>query len=180
MPKLATKKPRIAVYPGSFDPITIGHVDIVERVAKMFDRVIVLVAVSSEKATLFSVDEKMELIRQVFAKRKNISVDSWQGLTVDYVRQQGAQVIARGLRAVVDFEYEMAMAGMNKKLAPDIETVLVFASPEYYFISSRWIKEVAKNGGNLKGLVPSQVAVALKEKLSTRTKPVKTKQSKKK
>jgi pantetheine-phosphate adenylyltransferase len=156
---------KIAVYPGSFDPMTLGHQDIIERISKIYDRVIVLVSVSEQKSSLFSVEERMHLIKKSLAKIKNVQVDSHQGLTVDYVKKAKAQVIVRGLRAVVDFEYELTMANMNRKLNPQIETVLVFASPEYYFISSRGVKEVAKNGGSLKGLVSSMVGGQLKKKL---------------
>ncbi len=126
---------------------------------------IVLISVSDQKTSLFNIEEKTKLIRRSLSHLKNIKVDSHQGLTIDYVRSQKAQVIVRGLRAVVDFEYELTMANMNKKLAPEIETILVFASPEYYFISSRGVKEVAKNGGSLKGLVSSKVGTELKNKL---------------
>lgn len=160
-----SKSQRIAVYPGSFDPITLGHQDIIERISLIYDEVIVLVSVSDQKTALFSTDEKVELIKKSLSRLKNVKVDSHKGLTIDYVRSKKAQVIVRGLRAVVDFEYELTMANMNKKLAPEIETILVFANPEYYFISSRGVKEVAKNGGSLKGLVAHEVGRELKRKL---------------
>lgn len=156
---------RIAVYPGSFDPITMGHVDIINRIAPLYDQVIVLVAQSSQKQSMFSAEERKELIEKSLPHAKNVKVDIFGGLTVDYMKRVKAQVIVRGLRAVVDFEYEMTMANMNKKLAPDIETLLVFASPEYYYISSRGVKEVAVNGGSLKGLVPDVVITAMEKKL---------------
>ncbi len=159
---------RIAVYPGSFDPITMGHVDIVERIAAAFDEVVVLISESTQKSSLFTREERKKLIQSVFSERKNIIVDTWDGLTVDYLAKINAGIIVRGLRAVVDFEYEMTMASMNKKLAPQVETMLVFASPEYYFISSRGVKEVAKNGGSLAGLVPDVVSQALAIKLKKR------------
>lgn len=155
-----------AVYPGSFDPITSGHVDIINRISKVFDHIVILVAQSPQKSNLFTDVERVELIRQSLAHLKNVSVDFFGGLTTDYMRSHSAQVIVRGLRAVVDFEYEMTMASMNKKIAPDIETMLVFASPEYYYISSRGVKEVAQHGGSLEGLVPEHVKVALKKKFS--------------
>lgn len=155
---------KVAVYPGSFDPITLGHVDIVERLSKIFDQVIVLVAESPRKTHLFSPEERQQMVRQSF-QQKNVEVDIFEGLTVDYLRKVNAQVIVRGLRAVVDFEYEMTMANMNKKLAPQIETLLVCASPEYYYISSRGVKEVALNRGSLKGLVPDHVIDFLNKKL---------------
>ena len=159
-----------AVYPGSFDPITMGHVDIIERLTKIFDNVTVLVAHSSQKVGTFSAQERKELIQKSLSHLKNVKVEIYEGLTTDYMRQVKAQVIVRGLRAVVDFEYEMTMASMNKKLAPDIETMLVFARPEYYYISSRGVKEVAQNGGSLKGLVPKNVVAPLKKKLMKKKK----------
>lgn len=159
---------RIAVYPGSFDPITNGHIDIIQRISKQFDEVIVLIAHSSAKQGLFSVAERKELIQKSLPQIKNMRVDSFEGLTVNFVKENKAQVIVRGLRAVVDFEYELTMASMNKKLAPDIETMLVFASPEFYFISSRGVKEVALNQGDLSGLVPEVVGAELKKKVVSR------------
>lgn len=156
---------KIAVYPGSFDPITLGHVDIINRLAPIYDHVIVLVAQSSQKQSMFTADERKILIEKSLVGLKNVSVDIFAGLTVDYMKTAHAKVIVRGLRAVVDFEYEMTMANMNKKLAPDIETLLVFASPEYYYISSRGVKEVAMNGGSLKGLVPNHVIEAMQQKI---------------
>jgi pantetheine-phosphate adenylyltransferase len=157
---------RIAVYPGSFDPITLGHVDIIDRISPLYDQVIVLIANSSQKNSLFNVEERKKLVEMSLAHLKNIKVDIFDGLTVDYMRRNKAQVIVRGLRAVVDFEYEMTMASMNKKLAPEIETTLVFARPEYYYISSRGVKEVAVNHGSLKGLVNDLVEKALFAKYS--------------
>lgn len=155
---------KIAVYPGSFDPITIGHVDIVQRVSKIFDQVIVLVAESSDKNYLFNSDERADFIRRSFHDQKNIQVDIHKGLTIDYMRKKNAQVIVRGLRAVADFEYEGTLANMNYRLAPDIETFMIFSRPEYYFISSRGVKELAKNGGELKGLVPDFLKENLENK----------------
>ncbi|MEY4617082.1 MAG: phosphopantetheine adenylyltransferase [Pseudomonadota bacterium] len=148
---------KIAVYPGSFDPITIGHLDIIQRLSPLYDEVVVLVSHSPNKSYLFSSQERKEMLETSLSHLKNIRVDIHEGLTVDYLRKINAKVIVRGLRAVVDFEYEMAMASMNKKLAPEIETVLIFASPDCYYISSRAIKEIARFGGNLDGLVPSHV-----------------------
>lgn len=153
---------RIAVYPGSFDPITIGHIDIIERISPLYDEVRVLIALSPSKTSLFSVDERKEFILKSLSHLQNIRVDSFQGLTVEYMKKNQAKVIIRGLRAVVDFEYEITMSSMNKKLAPEIETLLVFARPEYYFISSRGVKEVALNQGDLSGLVPKVVEDALR------------------
>ncbi len=155
---------KIAVYPGSFDPITIGHVDIVQRVSKIFDQVIVLVAESSDKNYLFNSEERADFIGRSFHDQKNIQVDIHKGLTIDYMRKKNAQVIVRGLRAVADFEYEGTLANMNYRLAPDIETFMIFSRPEYYFISSRGVKELAKNGGELKGLVPDFLITNLENK----------------
>ncbi len=156
---------KVAVYPGSFDPITLGHVDIIQRLSLVFDEVIVLVAKSSTKPGLFDPQERKTLIQKTLKDFKNVEVDIFEGLTVNYLKQIKAQVIVRGLRAVVDFEYEMTMASMNKKLQPEIETMLMFAAPEYYYISSRGVKEVAENGGSLKGLVPELVIESLVQKL---------------
>ena len=156
---------QIAVYPGSFDPITSGHVDIIHRLSEIFDQVIVLVAQSGDKAYMFSGEERAEFVRKQFSHKKNIQVDIFQGLTVDYMKSKGAKVIVRGLRAVADFEYEGTVAYINKKFAPEIETFMIFSKPEYYFISSRGVKELAKNGGNLSGLVPEIVIPELVKKL---------------
>ncbi|MNJ92673.1 Phosphopantetheine adenylyltransferase [compost metagenome] len=156
---------KIAVYPGSFDPITMGHVDIINRLSPLYSEVIVLIAQSAQKQSMFTAEERKVLIEKSLSHLKNVKVDMFDGLTVDYMKQHKAQVIVRGLRAVVDFEYEMTMANMNKKLAPAIETLLVFASPEYYYISSRGVKEVALNRGALTGLVPDVVIEALEKKI---------------
>jgi pantetheine-phosphate adenylyltransferase len=156
---------KVAVYTGSFDPITLGHVDIIQRISHLYDETVVLISQSPNKASLFSAQERIELIQKSLPHLKNVRVDSHEGLTTDYMKKINAQVIVRGLRAVVDFEYEMTMANMNKMLAPSIETMLVFADPKYYFISSRGVKEVAYHGGSLKGLVTDVVADALKEKM---------------
>lgn len=159
-----------AIYPGSFDPITLGHVDIIQRVAKTFDRVIILIARSPDKPSLFSPEERKTLIEQSLSHLENIEVDIHEGLTVDYARTKNAKILIRGLRAVVDFEYEVSMANMNFKLDPDIETLLVFARPEYYFLSSRSVKEVARHGGQLQGLVPPVVQSALQSVYSRSSK----------
>jgi pantetheine-phosphate adenylyltransferase len=159
---------KTAIYPGSFDPITLGHVDIIERISKMFEHVVVLISETSQKTALFSSAERKKMIEQALAHLKNVSVDSYEGLTVDYTKKKKAQVIVRGLRAVVDFEYEMTMANINKKLDPKIETLLVFANPEFYYVSSRGVKEVARYGGALQGLVPDCVKAPLKKKIKAR------------
>lgn len=152
---------KIAVYPGSFDPITLGHVDIIQRISHLYEETVVLISQSPNKSSLFTAQERKELIEKSLAHLKNVRVDIHEGLTVDYMKTNKADVIVRGLRAVVDFEYELTMANMNKMLAPNIETLLVFADPKYYFISSRGVKEVAQHGGALNGLVTDVVAEAL-------------------
>jgi len=158
---------KIAVYPGSFDPITMGHVDIINRISPLYDQVIVLVAQSGQKQSMFSPEERKVLIEKSLSHLKNVKVDVFHGLTTEYMKKHNAQVIVRGLRAVVDFEYEMTMANMNKKIAPEIETLLVFASPEYYYISSRGVKELAVNGGALTDLVPTVVIDAMAKKMKS-------------
>ncbi len=159
------KKVNQVVYPGSFDPITMGHVDIIKRLSKSFDRVVVLVANNAQKSFLFTAEERKALILKALKNTSNLKVDIFAGLTVDYMKSKKIDKIVRGLRAVVDFEYEMTMANINRRLAPNIETLLVFASPEYYYVSSRGVKEVALNGGSLRGLVPDVVKKPLNEKL---------------
>ncbi len=156
-----------AVYPGSFDPITLGHVDLIQRMAGFYTELIVLVANSLGKSQLFTAEERAELIRQSLRDTNNVKVQVFEGLTVDYARKAGAAVIIRGLRAVADFEYEFAMANMNRKLAPDIETMIVFTRPEYSFVSSRMVKEVAFFGGNLDSLVSPVVAHALEARVQS-------------
>lgn len=156
---------KIAVYPGSFDPITTGHLDIIERISHIFDHVIILVTESNDKKYLFNAEERMDFLKRATKANKKIEVDTFQGLTVEYMKKKKAHVIVRGLRAVADFEYEGTLASMNRRLAPKIETFMVFSRPEYYFISSRGVKEVARNGGDLTGLVPDFVKKELQKKL---------------
>lgn len=158
---------RKAVYPGSFDPITNGHLDIIRRLIPLYDEVVVLVSHSENKNYLFCADERKAMLEESLQGLTNVSVEIYEGLTVNYLRKINAKVIVRGLRAVVDFEYEMAMASMNKKLAPEIETALIFASPDCYYISSRAIKEIARFGGSLDGLVPKHVHEKLVRKLKS-------------
>lgn len=157
---------KIAVYPGSFDPITNGHIDIINRVSKIFDHVIVLVANSSDKKYLFSSEERAEFVRNSI-QVKNVEVAVHSGLTTEFMKANKAQVIIRGLRAVADFEYEGTLANMNHRLAPDIETFMIFSRPELYYISSRGVKEMARNNGALKGLVPDFLEPLLIKKLAT-------------
>ncbi len=154
----------LAVYPGSFDPLTNGHVDIISRGARLFDRIIVAILVNAEKSPLFTMDERVEITRSVFKTHSNVEVDTFDGLLVDYVERRDAQVIVRGLRAVSDFEFEFQMALMNRRLRPKIETVFMMPAEQYTYISSRLIKEVFSLGGQVRGLVPEIVVTRLQEK----------------
>jgi pantetheine-phosphate adenylyltransferase len=158
--------PTLAVYPGSFDPLTNGHVDIITRGARLFERIIVAVLVNAEKAPLFTIPERVEIARTVFKHPRNVEVDTFEGLLVDYVEHRGAQVIVRGLRAVSDFEFEFQMALMNQRLNGRIDTVFMMPAEQYTYISSRLIKEVFSLGGRVHGLVPDMVEQRLREKLS--------------
>jgi pantetheine-phosphate adenylyltransferase len=162
-PAAPTKRPRVAVYPGSFDPITNGHVDIIERGSRLFDRIVVAVLANEAKTPLFSAAERVQIIREVFRGRDNVEVDTFDGgLLVDYAERKGASVIVRGLRAVSDFEYEFQMALMNRRLDHDIETVFMMPAEQYTYISSRLIKEVFGLGGHIEGLVPPLVEQRLR------------------
>ena len=156
--------PTLAVYPGSFDPLTNGHVDIITRGGRLFDRIIVAILVNAEKAPFFTVEERIEIARTVFKGRPNVEVDTFDGLLVDYVERRKAQVIVRGLRAVSDFEFEFQMALMNQRLNSNIETVFMMPAEKYTYISSRLIKEVFALGGRVHGLVPDMVETRLREK----------------
>ncbi|MDT9023808.1 MULTISPECIES: pantetheine-phosphate adenylyltransferase [Rossellomorea] len=161
----------IAVCPGSFDPITYGHLDIITRGAKVFDQIYVVVLNNSSKKPLFSVEERIELIREVTGDIPNVVVDSFQGLLVDYAKKVNAKAIIRGLRAVSDFEYEMQITSMNRVLEDDIETFFIMTNNQYSFLSSSIVKEVAKYGGNISELVPKRVEESLKEKYNELNKP---------
>jgi len=154
----------VAIYPGSFDPLTNGHVDIIRRGARLFDRIIIAVLINLEKAPLFTVPERVEIAREIFADNTNVEVDTFDGLLVDYARRRGAGVIVKGLRAVSDFEFEMQMALMNRKLSPDVETVFMMPTQPYTYVSSRLVKEVVALGGSVHGLVPESVEKRLREK----------------
>ena len=156
--------PRVAVFPGSFDPLTSGHVDIIERGCAIFDRVIVAVLINVDKTPLFTVDERVGMIREVCASRDRVEVDTFNGLLVDYARRKGATALIRGLRAVSDFEYEFQMALMNRRLNHDIETVFLMPAEQYTYTSSRLIKEVFRLGGEVGGLVPPVVEQRLRQK----------------
>jgi pantetheine-phosphate adenylyltransferase len=168
-----TRGPRVAVYPGSFDPITNGHVDIVERGSRLFDRIVVAVLVNEGKTPLFTAAERVQIIREVFRGRDNVEVDTFDGgLLVEYAERKGASVIVRGLRAVSDFEYEFQMALMNRRLDHDIETVFMMPAEQYTYTSSRLIKEVFRLGGEVRGLVPPLVEDRLRSKQAVRRDPM--------
>ena len=160
---------RIAVYPGTFDPLTNGHVDIIRRGVGLFDRIGVAILVNPEKSPLFTTEERGNMAREVFADEPRVEVDLFEGLLVDYVRRRGAHAIVRGLRAVSDFEFEMQMALMNRRLSAEIETVLLMPAESYTYLSSRLAKEVFSLGGSIHGLVPPLVEQRLTERLGTRS-----------
>lgn len=155
----------VAVYPGTFDPITNGHLDIVQRAAKLFDRIVIGVYQKSNKHLVFTTEERVELVKQAVTNLPNVEVKSFSGLTVDFARSEKAQVMIRGLRMNADFEKEFEMAMMNRKLAPDLDLLCLMASQEYQFLSSSLLKEVARLGGNISDLVPKPVAEALRKKV---------------
>jgi pantetheine-phosphate adenylyltransferase len=155
---------RLAVYPGTFDPITNGHLDIIERGSRLFDRVNVAILENMDKEPLFSLEQRVSLIRDAVAPWPHVTVSTFSGLLVDYVRRCGANAIVRGLRAVSDFEYEFQMALMNRRLDPAVETVFMMPAETYSYLSSRLVKEVAALGGDVSGLVPAPVARAIRER----------------
>jgi pantetheine-phosphate adenylyltransferase len=158
---MMASEPRVAVYPGSFDPLTNGHVDIILRGARLFDRILVAILVNADKQPLFDTDERVAIVREVFAGQQNVEVDTFEGLLVDYARRRHAHAIVRGLRAVSDFEYELQMALMNRHLEPMVETVFMMPAEQYTYVSSRLVKEVAALGGSVTGLVPPIVEARL-------------------
>lgn len=156
---------RRAIYPGSFDPITNGHLDVIQRAAKLFDEVVVAVAFNEQKTSLFPVDERVALIQHASATVPNIRIERFDGLLVDFARQQQASAVVRGLRAISDFEFEFQMALMNRKLEPEIETIFMMPAEKYTYISSRIVKEIARLGGDVTAFVPASVAEALQTRL---------------
>ena len=155
----------IAIYPGSFDPITNGHLDLVQRGARMFDTLIVAILRNDAKQPLFSVEERMDMLREVVHVYSNVEVDFFDGLLVDYAAARSATVLLRGIRAISDYEYELQMALMNRRLRPGIETIFMMANEAYSFISSRLVKEVYGLGGNISGLVPPSVEARMHHRM---------------
>ena len=155
---------RVAIYPGSFDPLTNGHVAIIQRGLNLFDRLIVSVANNPQKKPLFTVAERMDFIREAVGSDPHVEVDSFDGLLVEYARRRGVHTVLRGLRAVSDFDYEFQLANMNRKLLPEFESVFVMTGEDYFYVSSRLVREVATFGGDVTGLVPPHVATALQAK----------------
>ncbi len=157
---------RIFVYPGSFDPITNGHLDIIDRAAKICDKLIVAVLVNSSKNPTFTLDERVELLKCALGDRKNVEITSFSGLLIDFVKEKNACTIIKGLRAVSDFEYELQMALLNKNLDSDIETLFMMTNINYSFLSSSAVKELARNGGNIDGLVPACIKDVILKKFN--------------
>lgn len=157
---------KIGLYPGSFDPITNGHLDIIERAARFFDKVIIAVSVNSGKKPLFTIEERVDMLRNVLKDFSNVEIDSFEGLTVEYASERGAAAIVRGLRAISDFENEFQMALTNKKLKPKVETLFMMAQANYSFLSSSVVRELAMHGGCVQEFVPSYVEKRLREKFA--------------
>ena len=163
----------IAVYPGSFDPVTMGHIDILERTSRIFDKIVVAVVHNVTKEALFTLDERVELIKESVQHLPNIKVECFNGLLADFLKEREATVIIRGLRSITDFEYESHMSMMNKSLLPEIDTVFIMSNPCYIFVSSSGIKEAALLGGDVSGMVPPSVQKGLHEKLKHHPRKIK-------
>lgn len=159
----------LAIYPGSFDPVTNGHLDLIERGAKIFGRLSVAVLRNTDKAPLFTLDERVEMMRAATREFTNVEVGAFDGLLVDYAKRVGARILLRGIRAVSDYEYELQMAMMNRKLEPTLETVFMLPAEAYSYLSSRLVREIAQLGGPVTGLVPAAVEQSLRSKLSIET-----------
>lgn len=155
----------IAVYPGTFDPITFGHIDLIERASRMFDRVIVAIAANAKKQPVFTLEERVDLARQVLQQYKNVEVAGFSTLLTDFAKQHGVNIMLRGLRAVSDFDYEFQLAGMNRRLAPDIESLFLMPAENYTYLSSSFVREIASLGGNVAQFVPEVVVQALNKKM---------------
>ena len=162
------KQQTVAIYPGSFDPVTNGHLDLIERASKLFGRLVVAILLNPEKdGPFFPVPERVEMLKEVVGHLPNVEVDTFKGLLVDYARRKDARVIVRGIRAVSDYEYELQMALMNRQLAPDLETVFMLPAQAYSYLSSRLVREVASLGGSIKELVPPTVEVRIRAKVGS-------------
>jgi pantetheine-phosphate adenylyltransferase, bacterial len=159
-----------AIYPGSFDPLTNGHLDLIERGSKIFDELVVAILRNSEKLPLFEIEERREMLMEATAKWRNVRIDTFSGLLVDYVVEQNAQVVLRGIRAISDYEYELQMALMNRKLNASVETVFMMPAEAYSYLSSRLVKEIFRLGGSVRQLVPPQV----EERLYNKVRPIKS------
>jgi pantetheine-phosphate adenylyltransferase len=155
---------RTAIYPGSFDPLTNGHISLIHRGLRTFDRVIVAIAVNPKKTPLFTVQERVDLIKGALSNNAQVEVDSFQGLLVDYAKKRNVNVVLRGLRAVSDFEFEFQLANMNRRLSPDLETIFMMTDEDSFYVSSSLVREVASFGGNVEGIVPANVLEKLKAK----------------
>jgi pantetheine-phosphate adenylyltransferase len=162
----------IAIYPGSFDPLTNGHLDLIERGSKIFDELIVAILRNPEKAPLFTLEERRTMLKEMTARFANVRVDTFDGLLVDYAVQQKASAVLRGIRAISDYEYELQMAMMNRKLEPRLETVFMMPAETYSYLSSRLVREIAKLGGSVEGLVPQTVEERLRRKINNSQKVV--------
>ena len=160
--------PRVAIYPGSFDPLTNGHLGILQRGLKVFDRLVVAVAFNPSKAPLFTAEERTALISEAVGDDPRVEVDAFEGLLVDYARSKGIHTVLRGLRAASDFEYEFQLANMNRKLFPEFESVFVMTGEDYFFVSARLVREVAQFGGDVSSFVPPNVLAGLRRKLGPR------------
>jgi len=161
-------KGSIVFYPGTFDPVTYGHIDIVERASKIFKKVVIVVMKNIKKRPLFSLEERLDILKQTMGEFENVSFDTHDGLLIDYVKKTGINIVLRGLRVVSDFDYEFQMALANKQLCPDVETIFLMTNPKYSFISSSLVKEIAAMGGDLDPWVPNYVKIKLLEKLKRR------------
>ena len=163
---MTTSHPITAVYPGTFDPMTLGHEDLMRRAARLFDRLILAVAAGHHKRTMFTVDERLEIAREIASPYPNVEVTSFRGLLRDFVVENGGKVVIRGLRAVSDFEYEFQMAGMNRQLMPDVETAFMTPSDQYQFVSATFVREIAGLGGDVSKFVAPSVLQRLKERVA--------------
>jgi pantetheine-phosphate adenylyltransferase len=157
---------RSAIYPGSFDPLTNGHLSLIQRGLKMFDRLIVAIAVNPKKTPLFTTEERVVMIRDAIGAEPRVEIDSFEGLLVDYVRRRNMNVVLRGLRAMSDFEFEFQLANMNRRLAPEVETVFMMTGEDYFYVSSNLVREVASFGGNVEGMVPPNVLAQLRARFA--------------